>query len=91
MHANGEVPTTMPPTAAHERDRKKAMKPPVGIRGRQSSVRITKPSKVSVNTRLSEFPDQGFRNSSGSLFCGPCHHQVMNIKSTIIAHCATGE
>ena len=76
----------MPEMAVIERDRKKKQKPPVGVRGRASATALTKESKISIAARLSQFSDQGFRDSCGALFCGPCLCVIPNIKSSISAH-----
>jgi hypothetical protein len=76
----------VPDLAAHERERAAKMKPPEGPRGRQSSVRMTKESKVSVVQRICEFPEQGLIDSAGKLFCAPCKEIIPNIKGSIKDH-----
>lgn len=73
----------LPHMAEHERERKKKVKPPVGKRGRQLAERKTKESKVTVDQRLREFPNQSFKNSGGKLYCAACKVMLTNIKTSI--------
>eukprot|EP00967_Tisochrysis_lutea_P046406 scaffold56399_cov26-Tisochrysis_lutea.AAC.1 len=71
----------LPELAAHERERKKKMKPPpVGSRGPNQAVRISKETKVTISTstRLKEFPDDSLRISGGTLFCAACKMSGVN-------------
>eukprot|EP00966_Prymnesium_polylepis_P327510 7383383-Prymnesium_polylepis.1 len=73
------------PLAAHERDRVMPQKPPAGARGRATSERKTKESKVPINTRLEQNPGQSFRCSAGKLFCAACAFVIPNISANISA------
>eukprot|EP00967_Tisochrysis_lutea_P152849 scaffold300407_cov18-Tisochrysis_lutea.AAC.1 len=61
--------------AEHERERKRKLKPPAGVRGRQAGPRTTKESKVTLAQRIREFPEQSLRESGGLLFCLLCSMQ----------------
>ena len=39
--------------------------------------------------RMNQFPNQGFRDSFGKLFCGACSTVLHNCKSMIAAHLET--
>lgn len=80
----------LPPMASIERDRKMKMKPPAGKRGHQArGLKVTPESTISIVARMNQFPNQGFRDSFGKLFCGACSTVLHNCKSMIAAHLET--
>ena len=72
--------------APHERDRKLPSLPPAGVRGRQKSGVNMRETKVAVTCRIQQYCKDGFRDSAGKLFCGPCKCVLTNVKSSIEAH-----
>ena len=80
---------TPAPLAQHERDRAPFNMPPAGVRGRQKAGFNGRETKVSVTMRIQQYPEQGFRDSAGQLFCGPCKTTIANVKSSIDAHAET--
>jgi hypothetical protein len=84
--ARGIFGAELPDMAAHERARKAAMKPPVGVRGRNTVTRITKETKVPISARLREFPAQSLTDSCNKLFCKACSRALPNIKTSILEH-----
>ena len=69
-----------------ERFRARKHKLPEGPRGRAKAVRITKESAIPISQRLMEFPDEGFKNSAGKIFCVPCRERIQNNKQGIKRH-----
>lgn len=72
--------------SAHERQRAPKRKAPEGPRGRAKAARKTKESCIPIKTRLSEFPNEGFKLSAGKLFCQPCKEELVNLKEGIKRH-----
>lgn len=62
------------------------MKLPEGPRGRAKAAHISKETKVPVEKRLEQFPDNGLHVSAGQIYCGPCKTVIDNIKSSISDH-----
>ena len=89
--ADDDSPTALPREAAIERDRAPSTKPPAGVRGHQREARVTPQTEVPIPRRLAQYPDQGFRDSAHTLFCGPCLAVIPNIKSSIDSHIATNK
>lgn len=74
------------PLAGLERERSSKRKKPEGPRGRSKSSRKTKESKVSVQQRIMQFPEQGFKESAGKLFCRACRDALQNLKEGLKRH-----
>lgn len=72
--------------ATHERVRTMKRKSAPGPRGRAKAARITKETRIPVNKRLRQFPDQGFKESAGVLFCAPCREELRNHSEGIKRH-----
>lgn len=85
-----DVPN-LPNMARIERDRAPKMKPPVGVRGRASTSRVTPESKVPIAARINQNPGETFRNSCNQLFCGACNCVIMNVIASINAHKKTAK
>lgn len=84
-----ETVTEMPELANHERERKPKRKPPEGPRGRATAARVTQETRVSLESRIQKFADQGLKASAGKLFCQACPCEVPNIWSSIVNHLNT--
>ena len=83
----------LPELAAIERARKMPMKAPAPVRGHNKcSAAKTKESNVSVEQRISEFPDNSLCKDpfTGKLRCDACGVIISNLKSTIATHCELG-
>jgi hypothetical protein len=73
-----------------ERDRVIKLKPPAPIFGhRQSGSGCTHETKVSIEKRLQEFPDQSLCNSLGKILCRACKKEVKNSAHLIKQHLNT--
>lgn len=80
------VSCDLPRMAHHERSRCVKQKAPIGKRGRNESVHITKETNVPLTQRLQEFPNTGLTISAGKLFCLPCKIVLDNLKGKIDDH-----
>lgn len=66
--------------AWHERKRKLKRLKEAPVRGRNMSSRKTKEPKVPVSLRIEQFPDNGFIEDCGELYCKPCCTTVSAFK-----------
>lgn len=82
---------SMPVLAAIERVRSLKRKADLGPRGRSKAVRKTKQTGVSIRQRLTEFPDEGLKESAGKLFCMPCKEELLNLKESIKRHVSSSK
>ena len=83
----------LPGLAAHERGRKLPMKQAAPVRGHnKATVLKTKESKVSVEQRITEFPDHSLSldKMTGKLRCDACGILLINLKQTIKTHTSLG-
>jgi hypothetical protein len=88
-----ELDGEMPVLAATERGRSIQKKAPTKSGqhrggGKRTS---TEPASVSVETRLKEFPGQGFAKVMGNLRCAGCKRDLPLIKSSLEAHVQTSK
>ena len=82
----------LPPLASHERSRKLPLKKEAPVRGHQQLERTTKESKVIVEQRCEEFPNNSLCKDpvTGRLRCAACGINITNLKQTISTHCNMG-
>ena len=76
----------LPALAAHERERSLPQSAPAIVRGRNKAERKTAESKVSVESRIAQFPANSFTMSLGKLHCAACKVTVFNKWSSIQTH-----
>lgn len=81
----------LPPLAPMERVRAPKQKLEAGPRGRQKAVKITKETKVPLQQRLKEFPNEFLKISNGVLFCTPCKMKLDNLKEQMKRHFETAK
>lgn len=79
----------VPDLAAHERARSLPQKAPTGPRGRASATHKTSESRVTLEQRLREFPEQTLKIVHDKLRCAACKEGIPNIKSSISRHLNT--
>ena len=84
--AAGSSSSSHPPMADMERVRALKRKAPEGPRGRNAAPRITKQTAIPITQRLAEFPNEGFKESAGKIFCRPCKEEVQNLKEGLKRH-----
>ena len=77
----------LPELATHERARKLSKKPEAPVRGHNKSTRQTAESKVSIDDRIEEFPDNSLAKVLGKLKCQACNFHPANKWSSIKLHC----
>lgn len=92
LESNSEepTPTNLPARAAHERKRTMKQKKEAPVRGHNKAQRKTSASKISVDDRVKQFPDQSLKNFSGQLRCQACKKGIFNKWSSINSHCQSG-
>jgi len=81
----------MPALASTERGRQLNMKNPIKSGTHSSGLRESIEPRVSVNTRLREYPGQSFAKAVGDLRCKSCKKDIPVIKSPIDSHIRTDE
>ena len=81
----------MPIMAAIERDRETKLKNATKTGGHTSGPRKSTEPQISVDTRVREYPGQGFAKVLGKLRCRCCKKDLPVIKSSIEAHIKTGK
>lgn len=81
----------LPHLAAIERVRATKQKLEPGPRGRQKAARITKETKVPLQQRLKEFPNEFLKISNGELFCTACKDKMPNLKEQMKRHFETSK
>ena len=87
-----EEPTEdMPIMAAIERDRQTKLKKATKTGGHTSGPRKSTEPQISVDTRVREYPGQGFAKVLGKLRCRCCKKDLPVIKSTIDSRIKTGK
>ena len=88
-----ELDVEMPVLAATERGRSIQKKAPTkrGQHRGGGKRTSTEPASVSVETRLKEFPGQGFAKVMGNLRCAGCKRDLPLIKSSLEAHVQTSK
>jgi hypothetical protein len=86
-----EPAEAMPIMAAIERDRQTKLKKATKTGGHTSGPRKSTEPQISVDTRVREYPGQGFAKVLGKLRCRCCKKDLPVIKSSIEAHIKTGK
>ena len=86
-----EPAEAMPIMAAVERDRQTKLKNATKTGGHTSGPRKSTEPQISVDTRVREYPGQGFAKVLGKLRCRCCKTDLPVIKSSIEAHIKTGK
>lgn len=91
LHIEGSMLQQLPTLAAMERVRATKLKQELGPRGRQKAGRMTKETKVPLQKRVQQFPDETLKISNRKLFCECCREEMPNLKEGIKRHCESSK